>query len=98
MAEEAVFGDRGAAQTGDGGNPGEQVELKPGDRRASVASGGSIDSEENQVLAAVAKFYLAEFGEAADKKPGGNKENHGNGYLGDDQDFSCRKATVGRLA
>ena len=93
-AEETVLGNSGAAQTGDRGNPCQQIELEAGNRRTFVTSRGSIDSEENQVFEVVAKFYFAEFGEAADKESGRNQENHGNGHLSDYQDFSRRKAPV----
>src|SRR6516225_1495043 len=83
VAEEAVFGNGGAVQTGNRGNPGEQVQLQAGDRITFVASRGAIDPEENQVFTTVAKFYFAEFGKTADKKPSGDEEHHGNGDLRD---------------
>src|SRR5580693_9365910 len=97
-AEEAVFGNGSAAQAGNRGNPGEQIELEAGNRRALVASGGGIDSEENQVFPAVAKFYFAESGKATNKKPSGNEENHGDGDLRNYQDFPRGKAPVERFA
>src|SRR5580700_10160545 len=97
-AEEAVLGNRSAAQAGNRGNPGEQIELEAGDRRALVASGGSINSEKNQIFPAVAKVYFAESGEATNKKPGRNEENHGDGNLCNYQDFPRGKAPVGPFA
>src|SRR5438132_38923 len=76
-AEKAVLGNGGAAQTGDRGNPCQQIELESGNRPALVPSRRGVDSEENQVFAAVAKFYFAEFGEVADKESSRDQENHG---------------------
>src|SRR5204863_406286 len=50
-AEEAVLRNGCAAQTGDRGDPGEQIELESGNRRALVSCRRGINSEENQVIA-----------------------------------------------
>src|SRR6267154_3380697 len=97
VAEQAVFGNCSAAQAGNRGNPGEQIELEARNRSSLNTRRGGIDSEENQVFAVVAKFYFAESGEAAHKKPGGNEENHRDGDLSDYEDFSRRKTAIGRL-
>src|SRR5437762_6799527 len=67
-AEEAVLRNGCAAQTGDRGDPGEQIELESGNRRALVSCRRGINSEENQVFAVITKFYFGESGEAAYKK------------------------------